>query len=74
MGHETKIIIKNANHNKLWNLISNKSGVEEWNYRKKKKEIFLKRKTNWKKTLLLEQNEWNETTGIWLRNSEWIEI
>jgi hypothetical protein len=73
MGHETKIIIKNANHNKLWNLISNKSGVEEWNYRKKK-EIFLKRKTNWKKTLLLEQNEWNETTGIWLRNSEWIEI
>ena len=39
-----------------------------------KKEIFLKRKTNLKKTLLLEQNEWNETTGIWLRNSEWIEI
>jgi len=31
MSHETKIIMKKANHGKLWSLISNKSSVEWWN-------------------------------------------
>jgi len=64
MGHETKIIIKNANHNKLWNLISNKSGVEEWNYRKKRN--FFKKKNKFKKNIIAGTKwmKWNDRNLI----------
>jgi hypothetical protein len=35
MDHETEIIIKEVNHNKLWSPVSNKPSVERWNQEKK---------------------------------------
>lgn len=68
-----KIITKNANHNKLWSLISTKPSVEECNLKKLKKE-----ENKRGKTLLLgtEWMKWNRNISakIWLRNSERIEI